>query len=119
MQTLALVLRIELWIFLLGGAAIVLYQIATGTINTKGMLWDKGAEPGFSPARLQLMLTTFMVASYYGALVLIDAGESRAFPSIPNEMMLALGGSHLLYLGSKGMGLIRETLGLTNRNPKS
>lgn len=119
METLALTLRIELWIFLAGGAAIVVYQLATGTINTKGMLWDKSSDPGFSPARLQLMLVTFMVACYYGALVLIDAGESKAFPTIPNEMILALGGSNMVYLGSKAIGLLRETLGLTNRNQKS
>jgi len=119
MESIALVLRIEIWIFLIGAAVIIFYQLATGIINIKGLLWDKSNEPGFSPARLQLMLTTSVVACYYAALVLIDGGESKTFPSLPNEVMFALGGSHLFYLGSKTFGVIRDTLGFANRNQKS
>lgn|SRR5574341_1396921 len=119
MRTISLTLQIELWAFLTGLAIVVAYGMLSGTINMKGLLDDKfGVTPasppsspgsGFSPARLQLMLASVAVAFYYIGQIFttLKTGE---FPTIPNEMLYVLGGSHTFYLGSKIVGLISERL---------
>lgn len=119
METMALALRIEIWVFLIGLAVIVFYRMLTGPINIKGLLHDKGSSLGFSPARLQLLISTVVVAFYYIGQALSNTNTGQ-FPTVPNEMLLVLGGSHTFYLGSKTIGLIRETLGPSkNKNQKS
>lgn len=118
METLALTLRIEIWIFLIGLAVIVVYRMLTGAINTKGLLLDKGSDSGFSPARLQLLISTVVVAFYYIGQALSNTNTGR-FPTIPNQMLLILAGSHTFYLGSKTVALILETFGFSkNKSPK-
>lgn len=112
METMALMLRIEIWVFLIGLAVIVLFQMASGAINMKGLLNDKAGGAGFSPARLQLLLSTFAVAFYYIGQVATSA-QTGEFPTVPTEMLLILGGSHTFYLGSKTVALILETFGLS------
>lgn len=111
METMVLVLRIEIWCFLIGLAAIVFYRMLTGAIVTRGLLDDKGQGLAFSPARLQLMISTVAVAFYYIGNAL-NSAHTGQFPTIPNEMLLVLGGSHTFYLGSKTVALLRESLGL-------
>jgi hypothetical protein len=115
MKTILLTLQIEVWVFLAGLAGIIAYRLLTGAINTKGLLLDKGNHHSFSPARLQLFLTTLAIAVYYiGEVLATKRGE---FPTIPREMFLVLGGSHAFYLGSKTVALINETLARqANRN---
>lgn len=112
METMILVFRIEIWCFLIGLAALVFYRMLTGTINTTGLLHDKGTSSGFSPGRLQLMVATIVVAFYYIGQALSNNGQ---FPTIPNEMLLILGGSHTFYLGSKSISLLLETLGFAKK----
>jgi len=120
MQIMSLTLRIELWIFLIGLLIVVAYGMLTGTINMRGMLADKigsGSAPslptpsraGFSPARLQMLLSSLAVAFYYIGQV-ATTFQTGKFPTIPNEMIYVLGGSHAFYLGSKTFGLISEKL---------
>jgi len=106
----ALLLRIELGTLLIGSAVIVLYQMAIGAINTRGLFQDKGGRSGFSPARLQLVVSTLTVVFYYIGLVLLNTPQTGEFPRLPKEMLIALGGSHTFYLGSKTVALIRERL---------
>lgn len=115
METMAQTLRIEIWIFLIGLAVIVLFQMASGAINMKGLLTDKGGGAGFSPARLQLMISTISVAFYYIGQALTSTNTGQ-FPTIPNEMLLILAGSHAFYLGSKTFALLLETFGLGKSN---
>jgi len=117
MQTMALVLRIEVWCLLVGLTVIVAYRMLTGDIITKGLLQDKGGSSGFSPARLQLLISTLVVAFYYIGNALTNANTGQ-FPTIPNEMFLILGGSHAFYLGSKTVALILEKFGLSNKSQK-
>lgn len=109
MKAIVLTLQIELWVFLLALAVMIGYRMLTGTINTKGLLSAKGDHLEFSPARLQLLLATLAVAVYYIGEILVSS-PLGGFPTIPNEMLFVLGGSHALYLGSKSAGLITEAL---------
>jgi hypothetical protein len=115
METQASIIRFVMaaWLILL--ATVIFYRLLTGSINTKGMLDDKGSGSGFSPARLQLMISTAVVALYYIGQALTSKNTGQ-FPTIPNEMLVILGGSHAFYLGSKTIALLLETLGLTKKH---
>ena len=117
METISLVMQIEVWGLAVGLAVIVFIQMMSGTMVTKGLLDDKvgGGSAGFSPARLQLLASTVVVALYYAGLVVTS--PTAELPTLPNSMLLILGGSHTFYLGSKTASLILETLGLS-RNQK-
>jgi len=93
--------------FLLGTlAAIVAYQILTGKINTRGLLNDEHGV--FSPGRLQLLLVTLAGASYVFSQVLesITLG-APGFPTLDPKWLLALFGSHAIYLGGKSYSVIQ------------
>jgi hypothetical protein len=120
METISLVMRIEIWGLVIGLATIVFIQMLSGAMITKGLLDDKvgGGSLGFSPARLQLLASTAVIACYYVGLVV--TAPTAELPTLPNEMLLIVGGSHTFYLGSKTVSLILETLGLSNnKRPKS
>lgn len=104
MEILATVIKWEIWVFMVGLVVVVGYQLLIGRINTAGMLNDK--ESGeFSPARVQLLLFTFIAAGVYFLQV---AAEPKEFPAIPQEMLYLLGGSNLFYLGGKGWALVSQ-----------
>lgn len=111
MEILTPIMRIAMAAWLIVLAVVVFYRLLTGSINTKGMLNDKGTSAGFSPARLQLLISTIVVALYYIGQALTNRNTGQ-FPTIPNEMLVILGGSHVFYLGSKTIPLLLETLGL-------
>ncbi len=90
-------------ILLFGFAAVILLQIVTGHISLGGLLDSKDADDGgrsFSPARLQLLLFTVVVAAYYLHTVLANPRQG-SLPSLPTGVIAALGGSHVVYLGGK------------------
>lgn len=101
MTTLMTVARWEVGLFMAALAAIVVYQIVTGRINTRGLLSDKGKNGvvSFSPARLQLLMFTLATAAY----LLSQVMKLLAFPEIDPNVLVILGGSHALYLGAKSL----------------
>src|ERR1700722_377406 len=104
--------RYELIVLVAAMVMSVTHRLLVGSINTKGLLQDKGDSGGTSPARVQLLLLTASVALYYLLLVLktLEAkGQEFKLPELPNELLLALGGSHTLYLGTKAASARRTT----------
>jgi hypothetical protein len=87
---------------ILGIAAIVLLQIVMGRIRFDGLLDTKDASGrrSFSPARLQLLIFTVVVAGRYLHAVLVNPSQD-SLPDLPPGVIAALGGSHLTYLGGK------------------
>lgn len=110
MDTLFTVQRYAMFSLLTILAVIVGYRLLTGRIITKGLLLDKQDKSGgkFSPGRLQLLMATILVAIYFVTQVL----QTKKLPELPREFLLALGGSHLLYLGGKTYGLLVHKLEL-------
>lgn len=100
METLAVFLRYEIWVLLGALLLIVGYQLLTGKIITNGLLLSKDDDVGVSPARVQLLMFTLTGAFYYLAQVLHD--PSSGLPNPPQQLVEALLGSNLLYMGSKG-----------------
>ncbi len=80
-------------------AAAVLFQLLTGRIRTRGLFEDKTTGK-FDPARLQLLVLTFLTA---GQLVLdVPVMGERSLFTIPSGALVVLfGGSHGLYLFQK------------------
>ena len=93
-------------IFLLGGiSVIVLWKLLTGGISLNLLLYGdtSDGQTSFSPGRLQLLMITLLVALRF---VLEVIGDPSAFPRIPNAWLVALGGSHVVYLGAKAQALL-------------
>jgi hypothetical protein len=89
----------EAFLFLGGLAAIVAVQLLTGQINTDGLFRGEDGEE-FSPARVQLMVSTLGAAFYYLSQVLANQTPG-SFPPVPQTWPILLGGSNLIYLGGK------------------
>jgi hypothetical protein len=106
MDTLSTVLRYEMFFVLTALAVIIAYRLLTRQINTKGLLRDKVGGRAISPGRLQLFIVTLLIAIYYVEQVF----QMQKLPNLPHEYLLALGGSHLFYLGGKFYGLLASKL---------
>jgi hypothetical protein len=79
-------------------AAWVAIQLFGGKILTRGLLSDSGRR--ITVTRIQLMLTTVTFAvGYLGAALARHTGAD--LPDVPMAMIVALFGSHGLYLGGK------------------
>jgi len=93
--------------FLVGATVlVVVYQLLTGHINTRGLLDDKLTGRQFSPERIQLLAITVGGALFYLIKVI---GDPTHFPQLPRELVLAMGGSNALYLGGKAFSLFSVT----------
>ncbi len=99
MQHLVPIVRLELALILGGLALIVAYKLLTGAINMRGLLVDKKTR-ALSPGRVQLLVFTVMGAGYY-LLLVIEQAPSGKLPDFPEEALLLVGGSQLVYLGGK------------------
>jgi hypothetical protein len=102
------VLTVEAAIFLFVLVGLVSYKLLTGEINNVGLLSDKTTQQ-MSPARVQLLMTTLLGVGYF-CLSLFDPKNAGKLPDVPQEFLLLLGGSHSLYLGSKSLPLLLQTL---------
>jgi hypothetical protein len=108
MATLMMFARYEVGFLLAALLAVVVFQLLTGRINTRGLLSEKtkNGVGAISPARVQLLLFTVAFASY----LLAEIIQSRQFPTIDTKWLLMLGGSHSIYLGGKSLSLLRSQL---------
>ena len=107
MHALSTLIRYEMWALVISLALIVGYQLITGRINTKGLLYEDGH---FSASRVQLLVFTVGGALYY-LLLVMENPDPVKFPDVPNELLLILGGSHTLYQGRRLASLISDKLG--------
>jgi hypothetical protein len=108
MDALSTILRYEMFFVLTALAVIIAYRLLTQQINTKGLLRDKIGGRATSPGRLQLLIVTLLIAIYY----VVQLFQTQKMPDIPREFLLALGGSHLFYLGGKVYALLAGKLEL-------
>jgi hypothetical protein len=103
-NVLASVMLIEMWLFLGCMTLVIILQLLNGSIATRGLLSDKSTHE-FSPARLQLLVATLFGALFY-LFKALDPSSMGRLPEIPEEVMLLLGGSNILYLGAKSIPLL-------------
>jgi len=97
---------------LFGGLfCVVLWKLMTGGISLNylldGDVRDPGSPTGFStnvsPGRIQALIVTLFVAGYYLLQVIHNPKE---FPKMPDALLGALAGSHVLYLGGKAQAML-------------
>ncbi len=105
MGSVTAILRYEILLFLGALALIIFFQLLTGKINTRRMLFAKGrgVTAGLSPSRIQLLVVTFGIAIYLLAEVLRDPSR---FPEIPTGLLLLIAGSEFIYLARKANNLM-------------
>jgi hypothetical protein len=111
MELLHKVAVIEGGVLLAGFFGIIVYKMAIGEIPLAGLLDAKQPDgrPSFSPARLQLLIFTVVVAAYYLHLVIANPHRD-SLPDLPPSVVGALGGSHVAYLGGKALSAFIQPL---------
>jgi hypothetical protein len=100
--------RLFYWegIIVVGGFfAVIAWRLFTGEIGMDYLLYgDRRDRTTFlSPGRTQLLIVTILTAGYYLLQVIHDP---TTFPKIPVAWVVALGGSHAIYLGGKAQSLL-------------
>ncbi|HEY0004004.1 MAG TPA: hypothetical protein VGB17_04270 [Pyrinomonadaceae bacterium] len=113
MDALSMALNYEMLFLLTGLVVLITYRLLTNRINMRGLLLDKTSGRAFSPGRLQLLIVTVVIALYY-LLMVFDTRETGRLPNMPDEFLLALGGSNVVYLGGKLYGLLASRLGFAS-----
>ena len=121
MASIATLIRYEILLFLGALALIIFYQLLTGRINMRRLLFAKGraaASPsmqrrtnplierrtsGLSPSRIQLLVVSIGVAIYLLAEVIRDPSQ---FPEFPFGLLLLMAGSETIYLARKVNNLL-------------
>ncbi len=117
-KTLVTFISCEIWCLIGAFFLLIGYRILTGKIKTTGLLRTKDTKGGISPARIQLLVLTLTGAFYY-LMQVIDNPSLNQLPDVPQQLLLVLGGSNLLYAGSKAYSLIPWLRGETNgQKPK-
>jgi hypothetical protein len=111
MNLLTKLVAVEAGVLVGGFYAVVLYKLVIGEISLAGLLDSK--EPDgrsvFSPARLQLLIFTVVVAAKYLHDVVVDPRRD-SLPSLPMSVVVALGGSQAVYLGGKAVSAYIQPL---------
>ena len=107
------ILRYEVVLFIGALALIIFYQLLTGKINMRRMLFAKRRDAagssarrrtgGLSPSRIQLLVISIGIAIYLLAAVVRDSGE---FTEIPTGLLVLVAGSQIVYLARKANNLM-------------
>lgn len=111
MNALSTVLRYELLFMLMAFILVISYRLLTRGINTDGMLRDKTNGRAVSAGRLQMLVVTLGIAIYY-VMMVVQNKNSGSLPNMPNEFLMAMGGSHGIYLSGKVYGMLANKLHL-------
>jgi hypothetical protein len=134
MDLLTRLVLIDAGFLLCGFFGIVAWKIASGEISLAGLLHSKEAglqqqarvqavqavqavenpRNTFSPARLQLLIFTVVVAATYLHEIIVNPRQD-SLPDIPQNVVAALGGSQLMYLAGKALAAYIQPL---HRNPR-
>jgi len=93
----------EAYAILFALAAIVAWRLCTGKISTRGLIEGRtrGGGSYLSASRVQLLLATLAMAVQYVNQARLNP---HALPDIPQNWLMLLGASHILYLGNKFQG---------------
>ena len=104
-------------ILLVGLMVVVAYKLFTGGVTMEGLLTVKGGgdDNTFSPARLQMLMSTVLAGMYY-LLQVINNPASTSLPDVPTPLVGILGGSHAIYLGGKVQSLRDSLFGKQGKN---
>jgi hypothetical protein len=100
------ILGLETSVFVYGLALIVAWKLLTSRINIRGLLANKSRPSQISPGRVQLLISTMMVA--IGYLRNTAALEHGSFPQVGAGWLYLFGGSSLIYSARKAFEQYRR-----------
>jgi hypothetical protein len=105
MRAMATLASWEFAILLGGFFGIVFWKLLTGGISLSGLLEGdrQDGDTYFSPGRVQLLMVTVLFALQYLFQILKNPA---AFPPVPEELLVVLGGSQAVYLGGKAKAML-------------
>jgi hypothetical protein len=95
------ILELDASIFVYGLALIVCWKMLTYKINMRGLLADKSQPSHISPERVQLLISTFVLAIQY--VRESTASQDDSLPMISAGWLYLFGGSSLIYSVRKGV----------------
>ena len=72
----------------------------------------RASDGSFSPGRVQMLVLTLVTAIHY---LLTTLQNPAQLPAIPANLLMVLGGSHLVYLGSKALDVFGPTRNLRDK----
>jgi hypothetical protein len=115
--------RLFYWegVIVIGGLfGVIAWRLFTGGISLDSLFCGErrdrttlsGYSTFFSPGRTQLLMVTLLTVGYYLLQVIHDP---TAFPKIPAAWVVALGGSHAIYLGGKAVSMLFGIRDLVDR----
>ena len=104
---LATFVNFEISLFLTVIASIVIYFLLKGRINLRGLFFEKNKRRTYSWERVQVLILTFGFSAYYLILVRYESASGK-LPKFPEEFLLLLGGSNIVYLWSKFFSLLKD-----------
>ena len=96
MRSLEIAARWELIVLIVAFGAVTLWQLVRAG-NFAGLLLASDNKT-ISPGRIQLLMVTVLTALQYLLATLHDPSH---FPALPPALVAAMGGSQLVYLGTK------------------
>ncbi|MDP9120219.1 MAG: hypothetical protein M3O15_02445 [Acidobacteriota bacterium] len=96
-------------ILVCGFFGVVLLKILTGEISLADLLSTADGKRSYSPARLQLLIFTVVVAANYLHSVIVSPHRD-SLPDLPTSVLVALGGSHAVYAGAKAFSAFIKPL---------
>jgi hypothetical protein len=80
-------------------ASVVAYKLLTSRINAKGLFLDKSGSGGVRPERVQLLISTIVIAGKY--LADVFSTSNPTLPQIDSGWLYLFGGSTGLYVARK------------------
>lgn len=99
MEVVATLARWEMILLIPAFAVVTLYRLFQSA-NFAGLL--RAGDGTFSPGRAQMLLLTVFTALQY---LLETIHDPTHLPPISSNLVMALGGSHAVYLGAKAWGI--------------
>jgi len=102
MQSLLNAARWELIVFVVAFGVVTLWRLLQDG-SFAGLL--RASDGTLSPGRIQMLVLTVMTAMQYLLSVIHDPTR---FPSLPAQLVTALGGSQAIYLGAKAWTVFQD-----------
>jgi hypothetical protein len=86
---------------------VVIVQLTTGRITTRGLITDKNldASDSISPARAQLLFSTLTVAALYVYRV-VTSGSGVSLPDVPGSVLSFVAASQVTYMVGKAITVL-------------
>ncbi|MDE0852997.1 MAG: hypothetical protein OSA97_01060 [Nevskia sp.] len=108
MELLRRAAALELITFVGGLAALTAWQLLSGQINTRWLLYGRtGTGTQYlSPERIQLLAITVGTLGTY-LLDVLNNPHRGALPDVPQSLLATFGASNLAYLAGKAVARIR------------